>query len=293
MPDGDTEDSVHIKAEMRLALQEVAQLQNSLGEAEIKISSLEKTAAAPSALPDETSEVIASIAQELRQPMSSIIGYTDLLLSESVGILGALQRKFLERVKSSTERMRSLLDDLIKTAAIDKGDLELGPQAVDMGKVIDQSIVDTSAQMRERNITLRVDLPEELPQVHTDQDALQQILIHLLENAGAVTPREGTIILRAHMDEQGQDNSSLLIQVTDHGGGISPQDLSRVFARRYRAENPLIQGVGDTGVGLSITKTLVESLGGKIWVESQPGQSSTFSVQLPNGEENGRLKPTP
>jgi signal transduction histidine kinase len=293
LPDEDSDNSPHIKAEMRLALQEVAQLQNALGEAEIKLSSLEKTAAAPSTLPDETTEVIASIAQELRQPMSSIIGYTDLLLSESVGILGALQRKFLERVKSSTERMRSLLDDLIKTTAIDKGALELVAQPVDMGKVIDQSITDTSAQMRERNITLRVDLPEELPQVHTDQDALQQILIHLLENAGAVTPREGTIILRAHMDEPGQGKSSLLIQVTDHGGGISPQDLSRVFARRYRAENPLIQGVGDTGVGLSITKTLVESLGGKIWVESLPGQSSTFSVQLPNGVENGRLKPTP
>jgi signal transduction histidine kinase len=288
----DSENSDHMQAEMRLALQEVAQLQNALGEAEIKISGLEKTTSAPSAFPDETTEVIASIAQELRQPMSSIIGYTDLLLSESVGILGALQRKFLERVKSSTERMRSLLDDLIKTTAIDKGNLALVPQPVDMGKVIDQSISDTSAQMRERNITLRVDLPEELPQVHTDQDALQQILIHLLENAGAVTPREGTIILRAHMDDQEYGKSSLLIQVTDHGGGISPQDLSRVFARRYRAENPLIQGVGDTGVGLSITKTLVESLGGKIWVESLPGQSSTFSVQLPNGEENGRLKPT-
>jgi signal transduction histidine kinase len=147
--------------------------------------------------------------------------------------------------------------------------------------------------MRERNITLRVDLPEELPQVHTDLDALQQIFIHLLENAGTVTPREGTIILRAHMDEQPPGTSSLLVQVTDHGGGISPEDLPRVFARRYRAENPLIQGVGDTGVGLSITKTLVESLGGKIWVESQPGQSSTFSVQLPTGEENGRLKPSP
>lgn len=293
LPDEDTENSSHIKGELRLALQEVAQLQNSLGEAEVKISGLEKTSAATSVVPDETTEVIASIAQELRQPMSSITGYTDLLLSESVGILGALQRKFLERVKSSTERMRSLLDDLIKTTAIDKGDLELVAQPVDMGKVIDQSIIDTSAQMRERNITLRVDLPDELPQVHTDQDALQQILIHLLENAGAVTPREGTIILRAHMDEQEQGKSNLLIQVTDHGGGISPQDLSRVFARRYRAENPLIQGVGDTGVGLSITKTLVESLGGKIWVESLPGQSSTFSVQLPNGEENGRLKPTP
>jgi signal transduction histidine kinase len=283
----------HLMGELRLALQEVAQLQNSLGEAETKLNSLKKTGEAAGASSDETSEVIASIAQELRQPMSSIIGYTDLLLSESVGILGALQRKFLERVKSSTERMRSLLDDLIKTTAIDKGSLELVPQPVDLGKVIDQSISDTSAQMRERNITLRVDLPEILPHVHTDQDALQQILIHLLENAGAVTPREGTIMLRAHMDEQTVGKSSLLIQVTDHGGGISPQDLSRVFARRYRAENPLIQGVGDTGVGLSITKTLVESLGGKIWVESQSGQSSTFSVELPSGAENGQPKLSP
>ncbi len=258
-----------------------------------RLASLERTAGAAPASSDETSEVIASIAQELRQPMSSITGYTDLLLSESVGILGALQRKFLERVKSSTERMRSLLDDLIKTTAIDKGALELVAQPVDLGKVIDQSIADTSPQMRERNITLRVDLPEELPQVHTDQDALQQILIHLLENAGTVTPREGTIILRAHMGEPASGKSSLLVQVTDHGGGISPEDLTRVFARRYRAENPLIQGVGDTGVGLSITKTLVESLGGKIWVESQPGQSSTFSVELPDGENNGQLKPSP
>jgi len=293
LPDEATENLTHFKAELNLALQEVAQLQNALGEANAKISNLEKTAGEPAALPDETSEVIASIAQELRQPMSSITGYTDLLLSESVGILGALQRKFLERIKSSTERMRLLLDDLIKTTAIDKGALELVAQAVDLGKVIDQSISDTSAQMRERNITLRVDLPEELPQVYTDLDALQQILIHLLENAGTVTPREGTIILRAHMDEQTPGKSCLLIQITDHGGGISPEDLPRVFARRYRAENPLIQGVGDTGVGLSITKTLVESLGGKIWVESRPGQSSTFIVQLPTGEENGLLKPSP
>jgi signal transduction histidine kinase len=287
------ENNDQIMGELRLALQEVAQLQNALGEATSKLPSPDKPTGAPIAISDETSEVIASIAQELRQPMSSITGYTDLLLSESVGILGALQRKFLERVKSSTEHMRSLLDDLIKTTAIQKGSLEMIAQPVDLGKVIDQSITDTSAQMRERNITLRVDLPEELPQVHTDQDALQQILIHLLENAGAVTPREGTIILRAHMNDQAPGKSSLLVQVTDHGGGISPEDLSRVFARRYRAENPLIQGVGDTGVGLSITKTLVESLGGKIWVESQPGQSSTFSVELPSGEENGRPKPSP
>jgi signal transduction histidine kinase len=72
-----------------------------------------------------------------------------------------------------------------------------------------------------------------------------------------------------------------LFQITDSGGGIAPQDLSRVFSRRYRADNPLIQGVGDTGVGLSIARTLTEAHGGRIWVESEPGKTSTFSVLLP------------
>ncbi|MBI3160339.1 MAG: hypothetical protein HYZ26_12150 [Chloroflexi bacterium] len=244
-------------------------------------------------LSSEQAEVIASIAQDLRQPMSSIIGYTDLLLSESVGILGALQRKFLDRVKASTERMNSLVDNLIQISALDSGNVQITSEAVDLTAVIDHSIGETSGQMREKNIALRVDLADDLPRMHTDKDAVQQILTHLLSNAGAATPLEGEIALRAHVDQQNGGPASVLVEVVDSGEGIPEEDMPRVFSRLYRADNPLIQGVGDTGVGLSIAKTLTEALGGEIWVESQLGKGSTFRVRLPvetraaNGQPGG------
>lgn len=270
----------HLENELKLTLEEVARLQNALAESNIKLINLQQQISQSGFISGEDREVIASITQELRQPMASIVGYTDLLLSESVGILGALQRKFMERIKASIERMRSLLDDLIQVSSIQSGSMEIVPQQVDVSTVIDQTISDTSAQLREKKISLRLDLPEELPQLQTDRDALQQILVHLLQNAGSVTPVDGSITLRVHIEEE-QNKSYLLFQVTDTGGGIAPEDLPRVFSRRYRADNPLIQGVGDSGVGLSIAKTLVEAQGGRIWVESDPGQTSTFSVLLP------------
>jgi len=271
----------YLEGELRLTLEEVARLQNNLAEANLKILALQNNPSSQGKPVNEEREVINSIAQELRQPLASIIGYTDLLLSESAGILGALQRKFLERVKASTERFRSLLDDLVQVTSLQHNPLEISTQPVDMNSVIDQAIAETSSQIREKNITLRVDMPEELPKIEADRDALQQIVIHLLQNADMVTPVEGTITLRARIEDSEPKSPCLLLQVTDTGGGIAPEDQPRVFARQYRAENPLIQGVGDTGVGLSIAKTLVEAHGGRIWVESKTGHSTTFSMLLP------------
>ena len=138
----------------------------------------------------------------------------------------------------------------------------------------------TSAQVREKNISMHMDVPKNLAPTHGDRDAVQQILIHLLQNAGAVTPFEGTIRLKVQTrSENGME--FIMIQVTDGGGGIASDDLSRVFTRLYRADNVLIQGVGDTGVGLSIAKTLTEAQKGRIWVESEPNVGATFSVLLP------------
>jgi signal transduction histidine kinase len=271
----------YFEGELRLTLEEIARLQNNLADANIKILALENSPDSLGQPENEDREVINSIAQELRQPMASILGYTDLLLSESAGILGALQRKFLERVKTSTERLRGLLDDLVQVTSLQHSPLELSSQPVEMNAVIDQAITESSAQIRDKNITLRVDMPEELPQIEADRDALQQIVVHLLQNAGSVTPVEGTITLRARIEDSEPKSPCLLLQVTDTGGGIAADDLPRVFARQYRAENPLIQGVGDTGVGLSIAKTLVEAHGGRIWVESKLGHTTTFSMLLP------------
>ncbi len=267
-----------MEGELRMTLEEVARLQNQLAEANTRMMELEKGTFSVRSL--EQAEVIASISQELRQPMSSIVGYTDLLLGESVGILGALQRKFVERIKASTERIGNLVEDLIQVTTLETGLNELKPEPVDLNLIIDNAMSYTSSQVREKNISLHLDLPKNMASIQADREALQQILIHLLQNAGAASPVEGTVHLRVQTRSE-QGNEYVLIQVTDSGGGIPAEDMGRVFTRLYRADNVLIQGVGDTGVGLSIAKTLTEAQKGRIWVETETGVGSTFSVLLP------------
>lgn len=277
------EDVDFIEAELRASLKQVARLQNELADANMKLLKIEKGQAG--AYSSEQAEVIASIAQELRQPMSSVVGYTDLLLGESVGILGSLQRKFVERIKASTERIGTLIDDMIQVTNLETGLTELKPEPADLNVIIDNAMSYTSSQVREKNITLHLDLPKHVQSIYADREALQQILIHLLQNAGAVSPNEGTITLKVQTRTE-DEQEYVLLQVTDTGGGIPSEDIPRVFTRLYRADNVLIQGVGDTGVGLSIAKTLTEAQNGRIWVESEAGVGSTFSVLLPmsNGE---------
>lgn len=280
--------SAQAEQELKTTLQEMTLLQRQLAEANIKLHEQERGKIA--AKNTEQAEVIASISQELRQPLSSIVGYTDLLLGESVGILGALQRKFVDRIKVSTERIRSLTDDMIQitTLATDLNDLK--PEAVDLNAIIDNAMSYTSSQIREKNISIHLELPKSVASIHADREALQQILIHLLQNAGAATPFEGTVRLKVQTRSEDR-RDYILIQVTDLGGGIASEDLPRVFTRLYRADNVLIQGVGDTGVGLSIAKTLTEAQHGRIWVESEKGRGSTFSVLLPISGEKQMEKP--
>ena len=276
--DGLPASNAQLERELRQTLQEMARMQNAMAEANMKILELE--ARAGTSISSEQVEVIASISQELRQPMSSIVGYTDLLMGESVGILGALQRKFVERIKASTERIGGLVDDLIQITNLEVEKRDIQAELVDLNLIIDNAMAYTSTQIREKNITLRMDLPETTPPIQADRDAIQQILIHLLQNATAATQAEGTITLRIRLQKENDDHF-LSMHVTDSGGGIAATDIPNVFERRYRAEHSLIQGLGDTGVGLSIAKTLVETHSGRIWVETDAGAGSTFSVLIP------------
>jgi signal transduction histidine kinase len=271
-------DSTQLERELRQALEEIARMKNAQADSNVKILELEQRPTAP--MDSEQMEVIASISQELRQPMSSIVGYTDLLMGESVGVLGALQRKFIERIKASTERFGGLVDDLIQITNLETGKMEFIAESIDLNIIIDNAMAYTSTQIREKNITLRLDIPEAALRIQTDRDALQQVFIHLLQNATAATQAEGIITLRVQI--QSESNKHFIsMQVTDTGGGIASEDIPRVFSRRFGAEQSLIKGLGDTGVGLSIAKSLVEAQGGRIWVETEAGSGSTFSILLP------------
>lgn len=249
---------------------------------EIKAASSRAPARAGVLVSDEDREMLVALVNELRTPMTSIVGYTDLLLGESVGILGEMQRKFLQRVKANIERMNGLLNDLLEITALDMGRLELTPVPVDLINVIEEAIMGLSARFRERDLTVRLDMALELPPIRADRDALYQIVFHLLSNACECSQPGSEIVVTGHLEQpEGNLPSYLHVSVRDTGGGIAPEDYPRVFQRFYRADRPLIPGLGETGVGLAIAKALVEAHGGRIWVESEMGVGSTFHFILP------------
>jgi signal transduction histidine kinase len=274
------EEVEQLRQELRSALTDLARIPSTLSKSDQKM--LEMQLSAVKRLDEmQPTELVTSIAQEFRQPLSSIVGYTDLLLGESVGLLGAMQRKFLERVKASTERLGILLNELVQIMSIDGGIVDQTPVSVDLKPAIDEAVGNMIAQISEKNIALRVEVPENLPPIRANKDALQQILANLLQNACLVTPADGEIRLFARVEQQDNELKFMHISVTDQGGGIEKADLARVFSRRYKMENPIIKGIGDSGVGLSIVKSLVELHKGRVWVDTKVGEGSTFSILLP------------
>ncbi|MDZ4770278.1 MAG: ATP-binding protein [Chloroflexota bacterium] len=230
----------------------------------------------------EESAAVLGMVQELRTPLTSVIGYVDLLLSETAGILGEMQRRFLSRVASNSSRLAHMLEDVARLVTLDADGANLISERINPVTLIEEAITHAAPQFRERNAVLNLDLDDAPPLIRGDKDAIGQIIGQLLANAYLASPHGGEIAISAHLGSADTpDADRFVIAVSDQGGGIDPNDMPRVFARRYRADNPLIQGVGDTGVGLAIAKTLIEAHGGRIWLETDPGIGTTFHVALP------------
>ncbi len=236
-------------------------------------------------------DLLIGLVEELRTPMTSIIGYVDLLLGESAGILGEMQRKFLQRVSTNVTRLSIMLDDLINVTELDTGRFELHHSPVNILNLIEDSITNSANQFREKDLAVSLNIDEDLPSVEGDADSISQIIGQLLTNAYLVSPPSSQINITAKNDRftlNGKLKDVLLFSVEDRGGGIPPEEEQRVFARKYKAENPLIQGLGDTGVGLSVAKALVDAHGGKLWLDSKENIGSIFTFVLPlNSETEG------
>jgi signal transduction histidine kinase len=287
---GDQATAGQAESDLRTALQEIARLQNQLVQSNSRLLELERKIENEPSGGGPEREMINSLIQDMRQPMSSIMGYTDLLLAESLGILGKGQRNFVERIRASGERMRVLLDDVVNLTSSIREEMPAGHSAVDIPDILDQAVAEIRPQLIEHSLQLHLDLPERLPALHTDRESLQQIIGHLVQNAITASPAEGTISLRARQWHE-ENNEFVIFQITDNGGGIANEDLPRVFARHYGAEKTPVAGTGDSGVGLALSKTLTLALGGRIWVESVPGRSTTFTVLLPTHPLNPQPNP--
>jgi GAF domain-containing protein len=232
------------------------------------------------------SEFVATVSHELRTPMTSIRGYTDVLLMGAAGAMNENQAHFLNIIKSNTERLNILVNDLLDVSRIESGRVTLVPQALDLREIAEEVIEDVLRRSQEENKPMGVslDVPKKLPFVYGDMERVRQIMANLVYNAYHYTPENGTIKVQIQPLNGGHE---VQVDVEDNGVGISLEDQERVFQRFYRGEHPMVLATPGTGLGLSIVKQIVEMHNGRIWVKSSgiPGEGSTFSFTLPVHEK--------
>jgi PAS domain S-box-containing protein len=240
------------------------------------------------------SEFVSTVSHELRTPMTSIKGYTDVLLLGAAGELNDNQERFLAIIKNNADRLTMLLNDLLDIGRIDTKRVELNIKEVELTAVVETVIDSLKGRAAEKEQTLSADASVDLPLVFADRDRLIQILTNLVSNAQQYTPIGGHITVAISLldvTELETEQSMVQISVCDDGIGIAPEDQDKIFDRFFRSDHPLVQETAGTGLGLAITKSLVEMHGGQLTVGSEIDQGSTFSFTLPVASNDWRICP--
>lgn len=225
------------------------------------------------------SEFLASMSHELRTPMNHIIGFTQLVLSEKMGTLNSQQAEYLNDVLSSSSHLLDLINDMLDISKIEAGKMEIHLETIDPGEVIQQCGDLVRETATAHHLELSFDIPQSVPPIRADRRMLKQILYNLLSNAVKFTPDSGSVRVRASAD---WETACLEVEVADTGIGIMAEDLERIFSAFEQGEPSPHTGTDGTGLGLALTKRLVEMHGGEIRAESPgPGLGSTFYFTLP------------
>lgn len=234
------------------------------------------------------SEFVSFVAHELKNPMTSIKGYTELLAGGKVGAINDMQSNFLGTIRSNVERMSTLVSDLNDNSKIEAGRLRLDFRAVDAAEVVDEIVRSTRRQIEDKKQTITVNLPAGLPPVWADRTRIGQVLTNLVSNAHKYTPEEGRIVVSGELTSNQWDPegaaSVIHLWVRDSGIGISAEDQVKIFQKFFRSEDQKAREAPGTGLGLNITRNLVEMQGGRIWFESEFRKGTTFHFTVPVAE---------
>jgi len=221
-------------------------------------------------------DIMSSVTHELRTPLTSIRAFSELLRDDPKMHLADRER-FLGLIVSETERLTRLINQTLDLAKIESGRADWNGCELDLKEVVEQSVAATSQLFREKGAHVELDLPDNLPLILADRDRLVQVMLNLLSNAVKfLPPGSGRVhvVLRALAE-------GLEVSVADNGPGIRAEDQELIFEKFRQVGDTMTAKPSGTGLGLPISRRIVEHFGGRLWVESAPGEGATFRFTLP------------
>ena len=220
---------------------------------------------------------LANMSHELRTPLTAVIGFAELLVDGKVGTLTAEQLDFTQDILANGKHLLSLVNDVLDLARVESGTMPFHPERICLPDLIRETIAGVRLLASERNITLTTDVQMSAIEIFLDPQKLRQVLLNYVSNALKFTPAGGRVTVHAHFEE----GSTFRLEVEDTGIGIAPQDIGRLFQDFHQLDGGLSKEIQGTGLGLALTKRLVEAQGGKVGVASYPGKGSRFFADLP------------
>lgn len=220
-------------------------------------------------------EFLSNMSHELRSPLHTVLGFAELLSEEVAGPLNEKQRRFVDHIHKDSQHLLELLNDLLDLSKIESGHLDLKPEACDIVALLDEAISSLQSRAAAKSIDLQTDVPAPLS-ICADHLRFKQILYNLLANAIRFTPEHGRVCVAA-----APRDGFVEISVTDTGIGIAPEQHEAVFDKFYQVRTATNGGGEGAGLGLAISKALVEQHGGRIRVNSRPGEGCCFTFTLP------------
>jgi sigma-B regulation protein RsbU (phosphoserine phosphatase) len=224
-------------------------------------------------------EFLSHVSHELRTPLTCIHQFVSLMLDGLAGTLMPEQREHLETVFRSVNQLRAMITDLLEATRAESGKMSIEPHCIVVGDVIRQAVAMLQGSAQAKGIGLEAGLDIRIPFVYADPKRVLQILTNLIDNAVKFTPADGSVMIKACLTEK--DPAFVHVSVTDTGRGISPESRALIFERLYQDPNSIDDSRKGLGLGLYISKQLVQLHGGQIWVESQLSHGSTFVFTLP------------
>jgi len=213
----------------------------------------------------------------LRTPLNVIIGFSELMLDGMPGEINEKQRQCLDDILSASKHLLGLINEILDLSKIESGKMELKLKNIDMTEVIESVTRTMIPLLIPRKQSLNVEVEKGLYPVHADENKLGQVLINLIDNSSKFTPDEGKLKI-----EVAREGNWCRVSVIDNGTGIKKEDQKRIFEPFCQLDNLLTKKRSGTGLGLSIAKQIIERQGGQIWLESEYGKGSRFTLTLPS-----------